>query len=247
MPNAKKLLQELTGKPHIYLLRRGNVAIKEALGLYSDSTTILADQGGWLTYDVYAKNSNTVATDHGLIDPTILEDYDENYVLMVNSMAGYAFPQDMETLCKGKYLVINDATGSIGSENAKYGNIILGSFGNAKPVNLGTGAFLASDKELNIQEDFDFEKEEELTKLLENLPKRLKKLHAVTKKIKKELKNYSIVHKEKEGINVIITYKDEKEKQEIIDYCTKNKYEYTECPRFIRVLEQAICIEVKRL
>ena len=37
-----------------------------------------------------------------------------------------------------------------------------------------------------------------------------------------------------------------KEKKELIAYCEKNGYEYTECPRYIRVLENAISIEVKR-
>ncbi len=247
MPSAKEILQDLTGKQYIYLLSKGSVAIKEALGYVKEYTIILADQGGWLTYDVYAEKSNIVATDNGLVDPTTLEDYDDSYVLMVNSMAGYAFPQDMKELSKGKYMVINDATGSIGTENAKYGKYIIGSFGKAKPVNLGTGAFLASDEALNIQEDFDFDQEEKLTKLLKELPTRIKKLKTITKKVKKDLKHLNIIHPEKDGINIIVAYEQEKEKEEIISYCKENKYPFSECPRVIRVTQQAICVEVKRI
>jgi len=38
----------------------------------------------------------------------------------------------------------------------------------------------------------------------------------------------------------------ENEREEIIDYCNKHGYEYTQCPRYIRVLDSAISIEVKR-
>ena len=36
-------------------------------------------------------------------------------------------------------------------------------------------------------------------------------------------------------------------KQRIIDYCNENNLEFTECPRYIRINEPAISIEVKRL
>lgn len=245
--SVKEHLQKLTGKQHIYLVRRGNVAIKELLSIFKDKTVLLADQGGWLTYDVYAKKSIPIETDNGIINPDDLHIYSHDYVLLVNSMAGYTFPQDMGALVKGKYFVINDASGSIGTENAKYGHYIFGSFGKHKPINLGTGAFIASDHELNIQEDFDFDKEKELLDLLEGFDKRLKTLHATAKKIKKDLKHLNVVHPHKEGINVIVAFNDDKEKEQIIEYCNKNNYPFTECPRFIRVLQNAISIEVKRL
>ena len=244
---VKEQLQKYTGKENIYLVRRGNIAIREALRLFPDKTILLADQGGWLTYDIYAKNSQPIGTDSGIINPTDLEDYDKEYLLLVNSLAGYAFPQNMERLSQHEYLLINDATGSIGTQNAKYGDIILGSFGKDKPVNLGEGAFIASDKELNLQEDFNFEREGELLGLLEKLPERLKALTTISNKIKEDLKDYKIIHPEMKGINVIVAFDDEEEKQKIIQYCEKNNYPYTECPREIRVTRDAISIEVKRL
>ena len=37
------------------------------------------------------------------------------------------------------------------------------------------------------------------------------------------------------------------EKEAITMYCESNGYEFTECPRYIRIIEPAISIEVKRL
>ena len=62
-----------------------------------------------------------------------------------------------------------------------------------------------------------------------------------------ELAKYEILHKNSKGINVIVKFNNEKEKQEIIDYCKSNNYEYTLCPKTIRVLDTAISIEVKRI
>ena len=69
----------------------------------------------------------------------------------------------------------------------------------------------------------------------------------VCKKIKEDLKGFDIVHKDGNGLNVVVKFKDKSEKQKLIKYCKQNNYEYTMCPRYIRVLDKAISIEVKRL
>ena len=38
-----------------------------------------------------------------------------------------------------------------------------------------------------------------------------------------------------------------KEKNKIADYCEKNKYEFVECPKMIKVNADAISVEVKHL
>ena len=42
-------------------------------------------------------------------------------------------------------------------------------------------------------------------------------------------------------------HNNDEEKDKIIKYCKENNYEYTLCPRYIRVNENAVSIEVKRL
>jgi hypothetical protein len=93
-------------------------------------------------------------------------------------------------------------------------------------------------------------KEKDLEKLYEkikNVGKRNKFFSEIHWKIKKELKKFEIIHPKSYGINVIVKFNNEEEKNKIIKYCDDNKYEYTECPRYIRVNENAISIEVKRL
>ena len=61
-------------------------------------------------------------------------------------------------------MLINDVAGRIGTKEAKVGDILLGSFGRWKPLNVESGGFLATDnkeyyeflKEFEV--DIDFEK-----------------------------------------------------------------------------------------
>ena len=82
---------------------------------------------------------------------------------------------------------------------------------------------------------------------MQKLNQRIEDLHKINKKIKKDLNNCNILHKKLRGINVIAAFKTKKQKQEIIDYCKKNKYPYKECPMNIKVNVPAISIEVQQL
>ena len=202
---------------------------------------------------------------------------DGKSIFIVNSLAGYYAEDDIlkiSKICEKKHcLLINDVSGSIGTKIAKYGNLSFGSFNKWKPIDLFCGGFIAFDDnvpsnyELNaetqqvVQNFFDtkeyFEnvkehefKEKDLVKLekkMNNLDKRNKFFSKMHWKIKKDLKDLKVIHPKKKGINVIIKYDNDEEKNKILKYCDENKLEYTECPRYIRVNEQAISIEVKRL
>jgi len=264
--DIKLELSNLTGKNNIFLTRRGNISIKESLKYVKSRNfkdIFIQDQGGWITYPQFIKklklNIVYIKTDYGLITnktDIVLNDC----ILLFNTMPGYSFIQNtniIESKIKNKKncLIINDVAGSIGHKQAKWGDIIIGSFGKDKPINLEKGGFIATNiKDLNIEEEI-FSKEE-LTLLLsklKELPKRIEFFNNIHNKIKEELininMNVNIIHKNIEGINVIIKFneEDEKIKKEIIDYCQKNNYEYTQCPRYIRIQENGISIEVKRL
>ena len=154
-------------------------------------------------------------------------------------------------------MVILDVSGSIGSEfyDGDYADIIVCSFGKWKPINLGYGGFISfNNKELigknnELLKNLNFEKSyySNLYGKLVNLKKRYEFFEKINKKIKDDLKQFNILNKNKKGINVIVKFNDEKEKNKIIDYCEKNKYEFVECPKMIKVNESAISIEVKRL
>jgi hypothetical protein len=88
---------------------------------------------------------------------------------------------------------------------------------------------------------------DDLKKKFEELPARLETFKKTRAQILDDLQSFSIIHKDKDGINVIVKFDDDEVKQRIIDYCKENKLAYTECPRYIRVNEPAVSIEVKRL
>jgi len=250
-------LKRLTGKKYLVFVRRGNTAILASLKLVKKlgyETVLIQDQGGWMTYQQYIQklklNELRLKTDYGLVS-NIKE---KNAALLFNSMAGYFALQDMKLISdfskKNKLFLINDVSGSIGTEEAKYGNVILGSFGRWKPLNLEEGAFIAVDN----KDYYDFFKDfsvdinyEKLYKKLSRLKEKLLFFDVLRTKIINELSDYEVIHRNKLGINVIIKFSSDDEKEKLINYCKENNYEFVECPRYIKVLDNAISIEIKRL
>jgi len=179
--------------------------------------------------------------------------------LIYENPAGYYAEQPLKaiySICKKNgCLVILDASGSIGSDlcNGNYADIIVVSFGRWKPINLEYGGLISFNNENFLIKDilrdleFDESKYSELLLKLRNMGNRYSNFLAINKKIKFDLKNLNIIHANKKGINVVIKFDNEKEKNEIISYCEKNKYQFLICPSYIRVNENAISIEVKRL
>jgi len=257
---TQELLKNLTNKEHIKLVARGNKAIQYALKIakkLGKKRLLIQDQGGWFTYRDFGLKLKfdiiELKTDYGIVDiNTLKENIDKNSALLINSLTGYFAEQPIDkiyNICRAnKCLLINDVSGSIGSENAKFGDILVCSFGNDKPINLGKGGFIAiREKEWSSLTSLTEVEPRGLKQKLINLSSRLFSLKKLSKKIKKDLKDYDIIHKESDGINVIVRFNNKEEKQNITDYCEKNKYEYTICPRYIRVNCDAISIEVKRI
>jgi hypothetical protein len=178
--------------------------------------------------------------------------------LILTQPAGYFVINNQKEIyeqCKANdTLFIVDCCGSISNlsqSDGKYADIMVCSFGKDKGVNLGFGGCISTNtKEYFEKNDDLFDTtlfcEEMLPKLqtkLEELPSRLQFLYKKSESIKKDLNKFPIIHKEHKGINVIIKGKDEK----VIEYCKKNNLPYTICPRHIRIMDDAISIEVKRL
>ena len=264
MQKVLEKLRDLTGNKYIQLTNKGNESLLIALTLVKNflekTKALIQDQGGWITYKQYPRKLGLeiteVKTEHGLADLNDLEDKaDENSVLLINSSPGYAVFQDMQKIqevCRRKKcFLINDVSGSIGTEHAKTGDIIFGSFGRWKPINLEYGGFIATNNDRYYKEFeasyFDELRYNDLIKKIEDLPERLRILKEKRKKVIADLSGFDIIHKNKDGINVIVKFGSDEAKKKIADYCEKNKLEITECPRYIRINENAISIEVKRL
>ena len=265
-PKSKNYLEKLVNKNYLMFTDRGNSSIWISLKLckYKGIENILIpDQGGWFKYKEFPKklgmNVNLINTDYGLIDTSDLKNkIRKNSALIVNSLPAYAFEEkninEIEKICNKKdFLMINDGSGSIGTSLCKQGDIVLGSFGKWKPINLKYGGFIATDKKEYFNyfaKNFDNKIKpfyQVLFMKLKKLDKRRKKFHEIQNQIKKELNDFDIIHKDKKGINVIVRFNNEQERDKIIGYCKKNNYQFTVCPWYIRVMDDAISIEIKRI
>lgn len=270
MQKAIDILKKYTKHNDVRLTNRGNTAILAALYIAkkvnSKAFLLIPDQGGWKTYKTFPRifgfEIKEVKTDNGIID---LEDLEEKApkgsAFIFPSFAGYFAEQPLEEISKicrkNNCLVIEDASGSIGDDNlcnGDYSDIIIGSFGKYKPVELGGGGFISVKK----AEYFEKAKEifpaitffgdcEKLFEKLSNVQERLKFFFEKAEKIKKDLEKFEILHRMRRGINVAVKFNTDNEKQGIIDYCKKNSLEYLLCPKYFRVNCDAVSIEVKRL
>ncbi len=255
---CEEFLKKLTSKKHIIFTSRCNSAILASLKLVQEkgfSDIFIPDMGGWMTYPQYIKKlkltENIIMTDFG----SISEFNESNSVLLFNSMPGYFIDQDSESLyssCKqNSSIMINDICGSVGSKDAMFGDILVCSFGRWKPIDLGEGGFIATDNDEFLEFfkkfeflDLDFKT---LFSKLTNLNNRLSFLKKIVNKVKIDLKDFDIIHPDKFGLNVIVRFSSESEKEKLIKYCEQENLEWVECPKYIRVLDDAISIEIKRL
>jgi hypothetical protein len=252
MQAVAERLKQLTGCNFIKILNSGDAAVLCSIYVAKrfKGKLQIPDQGGWLTYQKFPRifdlDAEEIKTDFGLIRNC------SGAVLFCNP-AGYFAEQDLKLIRRKAELMIIDASGSIGRDTGS-ADIVIGSFGFDKPVNLGYGGFFAT----NNKDYYDCAKElfpamqfsgdlDLLLKKLDNLKERYKMLEHYTMKIKQALAHLDIIHPNRWGINVVVRYNNENEREEIIDYCARHMFEYTECPRYIRVLTSAISIEVKRL
>lgn len=253
----KKLISSITKHAHVQLTPSGNKAIENAINLLkSDKNLLIQDQGGWYHYYKYPERIGLkvkrLRTDYGIVD---LEDLKKNvndaFAIIYENPAGYFAEQPIKEIydiCKGRCKVILDVTGCIGDSdlcNGEFADIIVCSFGYWKPINLGYGGFISAKSIKLGNDEFDEKFLEPLSIKFKNLGKRYQFLTGKSKKIKSDLENFDIIHKEKKGINVVIKYKDKQES--IISYCKKNNLQFIICPKYFRVNEKAISIEVKRL
>jgi hypothetical protein len=265
MNTKEKIIQKLkalTNHNCFEILIRGNAAIFSAL--YAVKQEILIpEEGGWMTYQQYPDKlklkTTKVKTSYAILDLNDLKQKSKTAnALLYQNPGGYHAEQPMEEIyqiCKkNDCLVILDASGGIGTKlcDGNYADIIICSFGKWKLVEARTGGFIScKDKEVfdEIKSSFklldDKSKLKTILEKINTLPNRINFLTEKRKKIINDLKDFSIINKDHLGFVLIVKYKDNKEK--LINYCENNHLEYTECPRYIRINQKAISIEIKRL
>jgi len=266
---AEKLdarMKKLTKHNNVHFTDRGNSAIFMALAIAKKENDrpkiLIPDQGGWYSYKKYPKyfglNTVEVKTDYGVID---LKDLKKKLkkgdvcCFILSSFAGYFAEQPIrkiKTICKKKdCLLIEDACGAVGDRklcNGKYSDITLGSFGRWKPICNGYGGWIS----VREKKWFDHAREVmSMTKVHERFYRdimefirknKFKKLIKLSSIVKKDLKDFDVLHRDKRGLNVVVKF-DPK----VIEYCKEKDFQHMLCPNYIRVNEMAISIELKRL
>jgi len=268
------MLKKITKHGNVKLVQRGNAAIFCALYIVRKINPkpfiLIPDQGGWMSFKTYPKilgfETRTVKTNRGLIDLIDLEKKAESgAALLVTSFAGYFADQPMSYISKicRRYncILIEDAAGAVGDDDlcdGDYSDIIVGSFGRWKPINVEYGGFISAAKKEYFEEAKEifsttnhYPKYDVLIEKLGNAKQRirsmLKEAESVKQDISEKLPHIKIIHKDLRGLNVVVRYMDKKEKKEIEDYCDSRHFDYLECPQYTRIDEDAISIELKRI
>ena len=265
------LLKEYTRHNNVRLVARGNAAILSALHIVKKVNpkpfVLVPDQGGWISFQTYPAmfgfQVKTVKTNRGVIDLIDLaKKADGGAALLVTSFAGYFAEQPMKyiaNIChEHNCILIEDASGAVGDKslcNGEYSDIIVGSFGKWKPVNNEYGGFISvkdadyfrSGKDIFSATNF-YPEYDQLLEKLKQVPRKLELAMKLQEQLKKELaeKELKVLHAGLRGINVIVKPMKPDQKEKIIEYCKENDLEYIECPKYIRIEEDAISIELKR-
>ncbi|MBI2668970.1 hypothetical protein HYX14_03950 [Candidatus Woesearchaeota archaeon] len=195
--------------------------------------------------------------------------------LLYQNPGGYFAEQPMKEiyeLCKKhNCLVIMDVSGAIGTRlcDGGYADIFVGSFGEWKLVEAKVGGFISAKEEtiwkqlvphLHVLRDVN--SLEKIREKLQELPQRIKELTTLRNKVVDDLQKLKLtpLHPHDIGFVVVVLFLSEPEKENnkitshfelsprerIINYCRIHSLPFTECPRYIRVLEKAISIEIKK-
>ncbi|MBI2545808.1 hypothetical protein HYV81_01370 [Candidatus Woesearchaeota archaeon] len=250
------------------------VALK-TVSLLKQGPILVQDQGGWKTFLEYPERLGLrtvqVKTGYGVIDLHDLEEKAKRAAALIYAnpsgyCAGQPFHEIYEICKRNGCFVIMDISGCISDEymyTADAADFFVCSFGKWKVANAGYGGFISARSKGFVGRlkevidaarlenpaiySFDAQQQEKVIAALQKAPERLAALYKEVGKVKYELDGFDIIHKDKMGIVVIVKYEDDTVKQQLIDYCKRNGYEYSECPRYIRVNENAISVEIKRL
>jgi len=249
-------IKKVTGHENIVITSRGNEAIKLALGNIKDLTDkkvlLIPDQGGWLSYKKIPLDLGfeirELKTDKGVVVlDELINSLEGVGCFLFTGFAGYYAEQpigDILRICKEKNVfVVNDVSGCFGDKDLCKGDFLVCSFGKWKVVDYGKYGFVSSLLEkVCIEKSVKVDDDKALKEKIKRASERLKKLLKLAAKVKVDLKDFNVFHDDLQGVNVIVEY-DEK----ILDYCKEKGYEYVICPKYHKVNEKAISIELKRL
>ncbi|OWT33057.1 pyridoxal-5'-phosphate-dependent protein [Methanobrevibacter sp. 87.7] len=268
---AEDKIKDTTNHDYAHIVSSGNAGIFIGLS-YINGDVLIPDQGGWNGFKQISRFLNkpfeTVKTNLGLIDidelNNTLSNLDKSKVngLILTSFAAYTAEQNIKEISEicheNDVILIEDVSGSIGDSklaNGKYSDIIVGSTGSPKILNVEDGGFITT----NIKEVFDNNrillksfKSNEITaggiiSELKNASSNLNKYIDACNYLKNNIDN--VVHADKRGINVFIKNDDPKHfswnlRQELV---LDSHGMVTKCPNYNRLKEKGVALEIKNL
>lgn len=284
---AEEKLAKMTNHKSAKLVNSGNSAILSAMNSI-DGAILIPDQGGWNGFKQIAKFLNkdliTVKTNKGLMDldnlnesiisssqNNIIDLDDENNksAIFLTSFAAYTAEQDLKAICdfahKNNLLVVEDASGAIGDyennlANGNYSDVIIGSTGSPKIVNVEDGGFITTNDDSLFEKTNLLLKTSKTTNItacgiyneLDFAKENLKKTVGACTYLKESIEektDFNVFHKDKRGINVIIATEDSKS----LSYKLRQEFTLdshgmiTKCPNYNRLKEKAVALEIKNL
>jgi hypothetical protein len=156
---AKKALAGVTGHEHVELLSSCDAALM-LVSRALKGKIMIPDQGGWKSFKalprLFGLEVREIKTRLGLIDPESLAEEirkERPKALFLTSFAGYIAEQplgEIHEVCEeAGVLLVEDASGAIGDGKlgkAENADIIVGSMGAPKVVNLYAGGFVSTDR-----------------------------------------------------------------------------------------------------
>lgn len=273
---AESKLSNFTNHNHVKLVNSGNAAILTAMNSI-DGAILVPDQGGWNGFKQIANFLNkkliTVKTNKGLIENEFLqesilentESFNKNNhnALFFTSFAAYTAEQNIKEIsefCReNNILLVEDASGAISDSkkilaNGEYSDIIIGSTGSPKIINVGYGGFISTN------DDSVFDKSKLILKTakindmiasgiateIDSAEDNLNKTIQACEYLKNNLDD--VIHPDKRGINVIIKADDKS-----LSFNLRNNLKLdsggmvTKCPNYNRLKEKGVAIEIKNL
>ena len=284
---SEEKLANFTNHKYAKLVNSGNSAILSVMNSI-DGAILIPDQGAWNGFKQIANFLNkdliTIKTNQGLIEPYLIEetleiasndgildldDEENKSALFLTSFAGYTAEQDIKEICnfahKNNMMVVEDASGAITDSkkklaNGNYSDIIIGSTGSPKIVNVGDGGFITS----NDNSFFDKSKLLLKTNKASNITacgifneldfasgilNRTIESCLYLKENIQDKTSFNVFHLDKRGINIIIESDDPKS----LSYRLRQEFALdshgmiTKCPNYNRLKEKAVAIEIKNL
>jgi len=268
--NAEESLKDLTCHEHARVVNSGNSAIMIAMNNIK-GPVLLPDQGGWTGFkkiaDFLGLKISYLPTNHGIINLEVLDDnikLKTPHSLFITSFAGYIAEQPVKEifeLCDERgVILVEDASGSIGDPQRSlacgdHAHIIVASTGSPKIINLGSGGFISTN-DPNMLDNSNFLLKTlrpspvicaGLVEAIKEAPDTLSKTLQACNFLKKEIK--TVLFEEYRGINVTIPSKNPKPMaRELRKKIPVNGGGMiSTCPRYDRIKQPAVCLEIKNL